>query len=441
LITLDRVAKKAIIMVYLQSNQSTSLHSLVDELLSCSQSHFSGRLELEGNKGQTWNFYYRLGRIIWATGGSHPVRRWRRKMIQYCPQVDINKIHWESVDTTMEYWDYKLLTNLYKKEEIESKQLDSIAQSIIAELLFDIAQIINFIHINFIRNSQLVLDLPINFRSANIFIKRMEDEWSSWSSYNLGSFFPNLSPKLEKEEEFRKLVNPNIYEQFVKLISGEHTLRDLTLIMKRDLREVTCLLQPYILRSFVKLVEVSDYSLPQSHLPKNQVSNNFKKNTAPLIACVDDSPQVCEMLEKIITSNGMRFIKIQDAIQALPKLLEQKPDFIFLDLIMPVVNGYEICSQIRRASYFTNIPVVILTGSDGLLDKVRAKMVGSTDFMAKPIETEKIISIIQKHLKNNSSNKNPPQSQNMNLHNNINTLENKEKSNNRLELTVNNISY
>jgi two-component system, chemotaxis family, response regulator PixG len=419
-------------MVYLQSNQSSSLHSFMNELLTCSQSHFSGKLEVEGANGQRWGFYYRLGRIIWATGGSHPVRRWRRQMAQYCPQIDINKISCKSVDTTMEHWDYVLLTSLYKKQEIESRQLDDIAQNIIGELLFDVAQIINFINLNFSHNSLITLDLPINFRSAHVFIKRMEDHWGSWSSSNLGSFFPNLSPKLQRQEEFQKLVNQNIYDNFLKLMNGEHTLRDLTIIMKRDLREITCLLQPYILRGFIKLVEVSDYSLPNLNTHKNIAPGSYKNSNAPLIACVDDSPQVCEMLEKIIISNGMRFLKIQDGIQALPKLLEQKPDLIFLDLIMPVVNGYEICSQIRRVSIFTNIPIVILTGSDGLLDKVRAKMVGSTDFMAKPIESEKIISILHKHLKNSSSDKNPPESPNLNSKNNSNYIKNEKANNNIL---------
>ncbi|MEB3215197.1 MAG: hypothetical protein VKN72_02915 [Nostocales cyanobacterium 94392] len=56
-----------------------------------------------------------------------------------------------------------------------------------------------------------------------------------------------------------------------------------------------------------------------------------KQSKTPIIACIDDSLQVCQTLESIITSNGMKFIKIQDAIQALPILIENKPDLIFLD--------------------------------------------------------------------------------------------------------------
>nr|MBA3923656.1 response regulator [Nostocaceae cyanobacterium] len=102
---------------------------------------------------------------------------------------------------------------------------------------------------------------------------------------------------------------------------------------------------------------------------------------------------------QMIAANNMRFVSIQDGMQALPILLEQKPDLIFLDLIMPVANGYEICSQLRRSSLFTNTPVIILTGSDGLVDRVRAKVVGATDFLSKPIVAEKVLGMIRKYIK------------------------------------------
>ncbi len=104
------------------------------------------------------------------------------------------------------------------------------------------------------------------------------------------------------------------------------------------------------------------------------------------------------MLEQIMIPNGFRFIKIQDAVQALPILIEHKPDLIFLDLVMPVASGYEICAQLRRISLFANTPVIILTGSDGLLDRVRAKVVGSTDFITKPVAVDKVMAVVRKYV-------------------------------------------
>jgi two-component system, chemotaxis family, response regulator PixG len=85
-------------------------------------------------------------------------------------------------------------------------------------------------------------------------------------------------------------------------------------------------------------------------------------------------------------------------VKALVQLLEHKPDLIFLDLVMPIANGYEICAQIRRVSAFKETPVIILTSNDGIVDRVRAKMVGSSGFLAKPIEQDRVLSVLQKYL-------------------------------------------
>ncbi|MDZ8240489.1 MAG: response regulator [Nostoc sp. ChiQUE01a] len=118
----------------------------------------------------------------------------------------------------------------------------------------------------------------------------------------------------------------------------------------------------------------------------------------PLVACVDDSPTICRSLEEIMTHQGYRFVGIQDSLTAILKLIKSKPDFIFLDLLMPKVNGYEICSQIRKTPSLKDVPVVILTGKDGIVDRMRAKLVGATDFLGKPVEADKVLNVLHKYL-------------------------------------------
>ncbi|MBX9258033.1 response regulator [Desmonostoc muscorum CCALA 125] len=118
----------------------------------------------------------------------------------------------------------------------------------------------------------------------------------------------------------------------------------------------------------------------------------------PLVACVDDSPTICRSLEEILTHQGYRFVGIQESLTAVLNLIKSKPDFIFLDLLMPKVNGYEICSQIRKTPSLKDVPVVILTGKDGIVDRMRAKLVGATDFLGKPVEAEKVLNVLHKYL-------------------------------------------
>ena len=113
---------------------------------------------------------------------------------------------------------------------------------------------------------------------------------------------------------------------------------------------------------------------------------------------IEDSRFDCLTMGQILNQAGCRFINVQDPLQALPTLIEHKPDLIFLDLQMPIMNGYEICAHIRRIAAFQETPVIIVTSRNALVDRVRAKLVGATDFIAKPIESEKVITTLKQHL-------------------------------------------
>src|SRR5690242_9066811 len=115
-------------------------NNILDEFKTCTQLQYNGQLNIKSSKGHQWTFYYRLGRLVWATGGTHPFRRWRRYMAQYCPQVDVDKMQLRQQDISMNHWDYRLWEILYKKQKIQREQINAIVESTIAELLFDLAQ-------------------------------------------------------------------------------------------------------------------------------------------------------------------------------------------------------------------------------------------------------------------------------------------------------------
>ncbi len=374
---------------------------LLDEFRTCTQIQYSGKLNIKSSKGHKWIFYYRLGRIVWATGGTHPFRRWRRHMTQHCPDIDIDEMQFNSRELSIskDYWDYKLLEVLHEKQKIKREHINSVVERTIAELMFDLAQQAHFNQIQCDRSADVILEAPMSFTSADMSLKFMQDTWKNWSEAGLANFSPDLAPILRRPEQLQQMVSPAVYKNFVNLMNGKYTLRDLAVKMKQSPLPIARSLLPYVLKGIIELIKVPD--LPFKIGDGQNISSIEPEPEAPhgpLIACVDDSPQVCQMLEQILVPQGLRFIKIQDPVQALPILIENKPDLIFLDLVMPVASGYEICAQLRRISVFANTPVIILTGSDGLLDRVRAKVVGSTDFITKPVVADKVMGVIRKYI-------------------------------------------
>jgi chemotaxis family two-component system response regulator PixG len=320
-------------------------------------------------------------------------------MAQYCPDIDMDKMQLRAEELSIDYWDYRLLEILHEKQKLKREQINAIVEHTIAELLFDLAQQANFASLSCDRTQDVILEAPMSFTSADMSIKLMQDSWKNWSEAGLASFSPDLAPMLRRPEQLQQQVSPSVYKNFLTLMNGKYTLRDLAVKMKQSsVHPIARSLLPYILKGILELLEVSDSPLRVAESPNKSSSTKTTVPLGPLIACVDDSPQVCQMLEQIMIPNGFRFIKIQDAVQALPILIEHKPDLIFLDLVMPVASGYEICAQLRRISLFANTPVIILTGSDGLLDRVRAKVVGSTDFITKPVAVDKVMAVVRKYV-------------------------------------------
>ena len=128
-----------------------------------------------------------------------------------------------------------------------------------------------------------------------------------------------------------------------------------------------------------------------------RATRKVSKNAAQIVY-IDDSPADSRTMAKIVEELGYQYNNIQDPLQALPTLLEIKPELIFLDLVMPFANGYEVCAQIRRISAFEETPIVIVTSNDGIADRVRAKVVGASGFLGKPIQSKKVSKVLKKYL-------------------------------------------
>lgn len=122
------------------------------------------------------------------------------------------------------------------------------------------------------------------------------------------------------------------------------------------------------------------------------------RQDAAQIVYIDDSPADSRTMCKIVGDLGYKYNNIQNPLQALPILLELKPKLIFLDLVMPFANGYEVCAQIRRISALEQTPVVIVTSNDGIADRVRAKVVGASGFLSKPIQAKKVEKVLDKYI-------------------------------------------
>jgi two-component system, chemotaxis family, response regulator PixG len=379
-----------------------TVDQLVHQFQVNHRSHYTGRVDLQLAKGECWSLYFQLGRLVWATGGVHRFRRWYRSLSQFCPEISPTGIRLRETEASR-IWEYLVLTVLIKRQRIRLEQAVMLIQHSVNEVLFDILQGIDEVtHLTYVSENSENIGEPLTLINAEQILLRAQLTWETWRNANLAPYSPNLAPILRRTDELQKQTSASTYKTLKSLVNGTSTLRDIAALIKQNPLTVARSLLPYAHRGLIGFQEIADIALPAA---QEEIAIGAPKVPArvpahqPLIICIDDSFQVCQAVNQILTPAGYRFASIQDSMQALPTLIELKPSLIFLDLMMPVANGYEICMQVRRVSVLKDIPIVILTGKDGIVDRVRAKLVGASDYLAKPVEADKVLAIVSKYLK------------------------------------------
>ncbi|MHC0065459.1 response regulator [Nostoc sp. UIC 10890] len=116
------------------------------------------------------------------------------------------------------------------------------------------------------------------------------------------------------------------------------------------------------------------------------------------IACIDDSQTVLNSIKHFLDENTFSVVMINDPVKALMQILRSKPDLILLDVEMPSLDGYELCSLLRKHSAFKNTPIIMVTGRTGFIDRAKAKMVRSSGYLTKPFTQSELLKMVFKHL-------------------------------------------
>lgn len=372
---------------------------LVYQLTVQEKTRFTGKLIIKTTSGVEWNLHFCVGRLVWATGGNHVVRRLYRHLSQTSPKITVKMLALREKQGFKYGWDYQAIDTLVLRKQITHEQAPNLITQIVDEVLFDLLQCESRDWLTYhyepieLQDSEMGFFILLNI---NITLKRLWLKWKKWKESTLGNVLLQSAPVLHEPETLKLKIRPPVYQMLIKFINGKRTLREVAALMKKDEIQLVRWLSPLIRTGYVRLCELPDLPRPESESKPTSVLESPSLRHQSLIACIDDSPQVCWQMQQIIEKADYGFIGLQDSIRALGTLIDQKPDLIFLDLMMPVVSGYELCTQIRRVSALRNIPIVILTG--GIIDRLRATIVGASDCLAKPINDQKVLTAIAKHL-------------------------------------------
>lgn len=148
-------------------------------------------------------------------------------------------------------------------------------------------------------------------------------------------------------------------------------------------------------------IQVSQQTDRRSADSQDNNDTNISKSTKErlyTVACIDDSLTILKSIKRFLDEEQFSVVMINDPVKALMQILRSKPDLILLDVEMPNLDGYELCSLLRRHSAFKNIPIVMVTGRTGFIDRAKAKMVRASGYLTKPFTKSDLLKVVFKHI-------------------------------------------
>jgi twitching motility two-component system response regulator PilG len=128
---------------------------------------------------------------------------------------------------------------------------------------------------------------------------------------------------------------------------------------------------------------------------EERVENEALKGVKVMV--IDDSNTIRRSAEIFLNQAGCEVILAQDGFDALAKITDHDPDVVFVDIMMPRLDGYQTCSLIKRNAKYRTTPVIMLSSKDGLFDRARGRMVGSDEYLTKPFTKDTLLTAVREH--------------------------------------------
>ncbi|MBV5257800.1 response regulator [Synechococcus moorigangaii CMS01] len=364
---------------------------------------FTGRLILVDPRSRQWSFFLYFGRLVYASGGTHAVRRWRRHLTAQMPHIAANTQLLQQSLATLKpdkiklHWEYDLIHTWHCQQRVTREHIRQIVEAIATEIFFEVSQ---STQITYQFQPMVEQEDPLILMDVTQCILKAWRLFEEWNALEIAHLSPQLAPIIVKPELLQERSSPATYRLLTNLVTGRRTFWDLSIRLKQNVPQVARLLMPYMKLGFIDVQTLDD--LPAPVLTQYPVVDPgaVDPEHVPLIAYLSLDAEQHQQFHHVCKASHFRYLAIADLQKALPTLLTEKPNLILVDLELDdTTNGLEFCTQIKKLSLFRQTPVLIMTDSHRLLDRVKGRLTGATDFLPKVNSPEAFLKAIRKYLR------------------------------------------
>lgn len=360
-----------------------------------SKSFAFGRPYLEAkprtSTGPFWFVFFLNGQITYAADSEGSLSRLRDYLRRYKANSALDNLELPSI-ASINAPEYGYLWALLENHVLTPAQGRSIIQSMVRETLFDLLSLHNGYFV--FEVSPALAPQLMTLETAPL-VTRIMKQVQEWKQFHPHIQSPNQCPIVADEAQLSAALPENAFRTLKRWADGKTSLRQLSRYLNRDILTVAKALYPYIRKGWVQLLAPT---LTQDTSSSRREWESKTDTYIPRVVCIDDDMAIGKTVEYILQAKGYEVTAIRDPIQALTLIFQIKPDLILCDLAMSELDGYEICGMLRQSKAFRQTPIVMLTGKDGFIDRVRARMVGSTDYLTKPFGANELLMLLEKYI-------------------------------------------
>ena len=333
----------------------------------------TGELLIESSTGKFWFLFFDHGKLIYATDTDSNLVRLK----DYLQALGFGNALEQLASSKLgiNVLEYGQIWALLELKIINIEQAKFILKNTIQEILFDIIGLYQGTFA-FAVNASLTPKLAtFEFSQISSECSRQTREWK------------NFYPVLQSVDQCPILISEAALPSLNGWIDGKTTIRQLSRYSGQNISEIG-----QMIYDAVCLGEVEITPLEES------VAKQIKVRS-PRILCIDDSMTICRAVEYILHNHGFQVMAVSSPIKALSLIFQHKPDLILCDISMPELDGYELCGMLRKSTMFAKVPIIMLTGKDGFIDRVKARMFGATEYLTKPFGEKELLTTVEKYSK------------------------------------------
>ena len=337
-----------------------------------------------------WLVFFLNGQIVYAGNTDGSLGRLRDYLHHYNLHTALDSPAINAI-ASFNLPEYGSLWTLLERHILSPEQGRSILQNMVRETLFDLLSLHQG---SFVFKLGTALNPQLTTLEIGPLVIEITKQIQEWKQFNPHIQSPQQCPIIPDLESLRDNLPRNAFARLSDWMDGRTSVRQIARYLNRDILTVAKAIFPYVKHGLVQFVHT--VSEPVSRYPDGQ--ELWQESQVPRIVCIDDGAVVRQTVEQILDDQGYEVTSIGNPLKALSLLFQLKPDLILCDIAMPELEGYELCAMLRQSTVFRRTPIVMLTGKDGFIDRVKAYMTGATDYLTKPFGASELLMLVEKYV-------------------------------------------